>query len=275
VLFRSIPDHLQETALNKENKLKLDNPKTVVEHIFYNWESMSRYDFDEYMLNNKQTLLREEKEQMEDYAEENSLKVGTSTGIQLTTTEDSSSKISVRNDVTYAKVNAVAVTSVAVSSSSAVVTRNIFNGTFTALAGTSGTGISVARRAAITACTGVTTTGTYTATNHGLVTGQIVTVTGFVTNAAFNISATAITVTNPNTFTATISSTSATETIAAVAQVTRGTAITTVSVPYGASVSSAVAGTGATTGFNVPGSVSYNPDLPIDRVIKSNEDPTS
>jgi hypothetical protein len=40
---------------------------------------------------------------MEDYAEENSLKVGTSTGIQLTTTEDSSSKISVRNDVTYAK----------------------------------------------------------------------------------------------------------------------------------------------------------------------------
>ena len=64
-----IPDHLQETALNKENKLNLDNPKTVLEHIFYNWESMSRFDFYEYMLNNKQTLLREEKEQMEDYAE--------------------------------------------------------------------------------------------------------------------------------------------------------------------------------------------------------------
>jgi hypothetical protein len=179
------------------------------------------------------------------------------------------------NDVSYAKVNAVAVTSAPVNSSSAVVTRSIFNGTFTALAGTTGTSIAVARRVAITACTGVTTTGTYTATAHGLVTGQLVTVTGFSTNAAFNVTAAAITVTGVNTFTATITSTTATETVAATAQVTRGTAITTVSVPYGASVSSAVAGTAGTTGYNVPGNLAFNADQPVDRVIKSNEDPTS
>jgi hypothetical protein len=178
------------------------------------------------------------------------------------------------NDVTYAKANAVAVTSVAVSSPSAVVTRNIFNGTFTALAGTSGTSVALARRAAITTCTGVGTTATYTAANHGLVTGQKVTVTGFVTNGAFNVSNAAITVLTANTFTATITSTTATEAIAATAQVTRGTAITTQAVPYGASISSA-SGASATTGYNVPGNISYNPDLPIDRVIKSNEDPTS
>jgi hypothetical protein len=182
------------------------------------------------------------------------------------------------NDVTYAKVNAVAVTSVAVSSPSAVVTRNIFNGTFTALAGTSGTGISVARRAAVQSAIATTTTlGTFTAANHGLVTGQIVTITGFVTTATFNVTTQAITVTGPNTFTATLSTTTlnATETISATAQVTRGTAITTVSVPYGASVSSAIAGTSSTTGYNVPGNLAFNADLPVDRVIKSNEDPTS
>jgi hypothetical protein len=179
------------------------------------------------------------------------------------------------NDITYAKTNAAAVTSVAVNSSSAVVTRSIFNGTFTALAGTTGTSVAVARRAAITSCTAAGTTATYTAAAHGLVTGQLVTVTGFVTNAAFNITAAAITVTGVNTFTATISSTTATETIAATAQVTRGSAITTLSALFGASVSSAAAGTASTTGFNVPGNVNYNPDLPLDRVIKSNEDPTS
>jgi hypothetical protein len=182
------------------------------------------------------------------------------------------------NEITYAKTNAVAVTSVAVNSPSAVVTRNIFNGTLTALAGTSGTGISLARRASVQSALATTTTlGTFTAANHGLVTGQIVTITGFVTTTTFNVTTQAITVTGPNTFTATLSTTTlnATETIAATAQVTRGTAITATAAPYGASVSSAVAGTSGTTGFNVPGNINYNPDLPIDRVIKSNEDPTS
>jgi hypothetical protein len=179
------------------------------------------------------------------------------------------------NDVSYAKVNAVAVTSASVNSPSAVVTRSIFNGTFTALAGTTGTSVAVARRAAIQSCTAAGTTGTYTAANHGLVTGQLVTVTGFSVNAAFNVTAAAITKVDANSFTATISSTTATETIAATAQVTRGTAITTTAAPYGASVSSAAAGSSSTTGYNVPGNINYNPDIVVDRVIKSNEDPTS
>jgi hypothetical protein len=184
------------------------------------------------------------------------------------------------NDITYAKTNAAAVTSVAVNSPSAIVTRNIFNGTFTALAGTSGTGISVARRASVQSAIATTTTlGTFTAANHGLVTGQIVTITGFAVTTTFNVTTQAITVTGPNTFTATLATTTlnATESAAATAQVTRGTAITTFAVPTtsGASVSSAVAGTSATTGYNVPGNINYNPDVPLDRVIKSNEDPTS
>jgi hypothetical protein len=175
--------------------------------------------------------------------------------------------------IVYDKVNGTAVTSVAATG---VVTRNIFNGTFTALAGTSGTAITYARTRTVTSATAAGTTATYTATGHGLVTGQLVTITGFVTNAAFNISATAITVVDTNTFTATISSTTATETpgTAPVAQVTRGTAITTTATPFAASVSG-TATTSATTGYNVPGNINYNADNPIDRVIRSNEDPTS
>jgi hypothetical protein len=177
--------------------------------------------------------------------------------------------------IVYNKTNAVAVTSVAASGS---VTRVIFNGTFTALAGTSGTGISVKRTVAIQSATAAGTTGTYTAANHGLSTGQLITVTGFAENAGFNATAASVTVLTANTFTLTISTTTATETPTAntaFGVITRGTAITTVAVPYGASVSSGVAGTSATTGYNVPGNVNFNADLPIDRVIKSNEDPTA
>lgn len=46
------------------------------------------------------------------------------------------------------------------------------------------------------------------------------------------------------------------------------------SVTAGA-VESVASVSGSTTGFNVPGNVNYNPDLPIDRVIRSNEDPTA
>lgn len=173
--------------------------------------------------------------------------------------------------IVYDKVNGTAVTSVAATG---VVTRNIFNGTYTALSGTTGTAITYARTRAVTSATAAGTTATYTAAGHGLVTGQLVTITGFAVNTAFNISATAITVVDANTFTATVSSTTATETIAAVAQVTRGTAITSTATPYGASVSG-TATTSATTGYNVPGNINYNADNPIDRVIRSNEDPTS
>jgi predicted alpha/beta-fold hydrolase len=39
---------------------------TVVNEIFNNWEIMSTEDFNEYMLNNKKTLIREEYEQIKD-----------------------------------------------------------------------------------------------------------------------------------------------------------------------------------------------------------------
>lgn len=39
---------------------------TVVQEIITNWETMSPKDFDVFMLNNKKTLIREEKEQIID-----------------------------------------------------------------------------------------------------------------------------------------------------------------------------------------------------------------
>jgi hypothetical protein len=205
--------------------------------------------------------------------------------------------------IKYFKATATAVTSVAVNSPSAVVTRSIFNGSYTALTGTTGAAINYARVVSVTNGTAKSTTTTlpavinYTATAHGLVDGQTVTTAGFVTNTAFNVSTgSAVSVIDANTFrlvTGNVSVTDATsETITGAsvssgswtggrAQLTRGlttgTAITTVNVPTtsGASASSAVAGTASTTGYNVPGNLAFNADQPIDRVIKSNEDPTS
>ena len=183
------------------------------------------------------------------------------------------------NDITYAKANATAVTSVPVNSSTAVVTRSIFNGTFTALSGTSGAGISVARRVSATVATenAAGNAAVYTSTAHNLVVGQLVTVTGF-TATQFNVTAQAVTAVTTNNFTVAVTHTAnATETPAtpAVVQVTRGTAITTTTALAGASVSSTAAGTASTTGYNVPGNISFNPDVAVDRVIKSNEDPTA
>lgn len=39
---------------------------TTMQKLLDNWKTMSRTDFDEYLLNNHQTLLREEKEQILD-----------------------------------------------------------------------------------------------------------------------------------------------------------------------------------------------------------------
>jgi hypothetical protein len=38
---------------------------TTLDKVFYHWENMNRKDFDEYMLNNKQTLIRENNEENE------------------------------------------------------------------------------------------------------------------------------------------------------------------------------------------------------------------
>jgi hypothetical protein len=50
---------------------------------------------------------------------------------------------------------------------------------------------------------------------------------------------------------------------------------TTTPAISGAALATSDTTTSATTGYNVPGNVSFNPDNPIDRVIKSNEDPTA
>ena len=39
---------------------------TTVEEIISNWQSMSRLQFDEYMVNNRESLIREEMEQIVD-----------------------------------------------------------------------------------------------------------------------------------------------------------------------------------------------------------------
>ena len=198
--------------------------------------------------------------------------------------------------IKYFKASATAVTPVAVNSPSAVVTRATFNGTYVALTGTSGTAVAYARVVSVTNGTARSTTTTlpavinYTATAHGLVDGQTVTTAGFATNTAYNVTAAAVSVIDANTFrlvTGNVTVTDATSenlTAASVsagswtggrAQLTRGTLLAATATPFGASVSSAVAGTAGTTGFNVPGNLAYNADLPVDRVIKSNEDPTS
>jgi hypothetical protein len=40
--------------------------QTTTQVIFDNWKNLSRLDFDEYMLNQEKTLLREEKEMIKD-----------------------------------------------------------------------------------------------------------------------------------------------------------------------------------------------------------------
>jgi len=205
--------------------------------------------------------------------------------------------------IKYFKATATTVSSVAVNSPSAVVTRAIFNGSYTALTGTTGSAIVYEKAVPVTIATsqsGAVTTlpaiVKYTATAHGLVDGQAVAIAGFST-AGFNFtSAVPVSVIDANNFrvaTGNVTLTSLqTETVTAGtvsggswtngrAKVTRGlstgTALTTtnVSTTSGASASSAVAGTASTSGYNVPGNLAFNADQPVDRVIKSNEDPTS
>jgi len=45
--------------------------QTIVQLIFENWKNLNRLDFDEFMLNQEATLIREEKEQIIDAIEEN------------------------------------------------------------------------------------------------------------------------------------------------------------------------------------------------------------
>ena len=187
---------------------------------------------------------------------------------------------------TYALAGGAAnVTSVAATGN---VTCRLFNGTFLAKAGTTGSTVLYDLSAPIT---GITATGTGTLRTyttpvaHGFVTGQIVGITGFGgTDASlFNITGVAannITVTTPTTFTVAGTGLTANVTGTGTATVVRDTAHTlnsasTPAISTGAVVTADAATTSGQTGYNVPGNVNFNPDLAIDRVIKSNEDPTA
>lgn len=182
------------------------------------------------------------------------------------------------------KLGSNTVTSVAATGN---ITRRLFDGTFSA-ATASGTSVTYnlsSPIASITA-TGDGTTQTYTsAAAHGFITGQIVGITGLTgaDAAKFNITATAannITVTGTTTFTVAGTGLTANVGGTGTATITRDTAETvnsgsTPAISTGAVVTADSATTTAQTGYNVPGNVSFNPDNAIDRVIKSNEDPTA
>lgn len=168
------------------------------------------------------------------------------------------------------------------------ITRKLFDGTFTAQSGTTGTSVVYNLSSPISGitATGDGTTQTYTsATAHGFITGQIVAITGLTgTDASkFNITATAannITVTGTTTFTVAGTGLTANVTGTGTATITRDTSETvnsssTPAISTGAVVTADNANTTAQTGYNVPGNVNFNPDNVIDRVIKSNEDPTA
>lgn len=115
---------------------------------------------------------------------------------------------------------------------------SIFNGTFTLTSGTTGSTLKYAVTAADV--TSVASTG------------------GIATRSLFNGVYTIASV--PSTVTLTYAKTHAD--------------VTSYSVANGA-VESADSTSSWTSGFNVPGNKSFNPDLPVDRVIRSNEDPTA
>lgn len=184
------------------------------------------------------------------------------------------------------KLGSNTVTSVAATGN---VTRKLFNGTFLAKSGTTGT--TVKYDLATTSGGSITATGaagvqTYTtATAHGLVTGQIIGITGFTGADAtlFNITATAannITVTGTTTFTVGAAGLTANVGGTGTLTITRDTSDTvnsssTPAISTGAVVTADAATTSGQTGYNVPGNISFNPDVAVDRVIKSNEDPTA
>lgn len=182
------------------------------------------------------------------------------------------------------KLAANTVTSVAATGN---VTRKLFNGTFLA-ATASGSSVTYSLSSPITGitATGAAGTQTYTTpTAHGFVTGQIIGITGFTGADAtlFNIGATAannITVTGTTTFTVAAAGLTANVGGTGTATILRDTADTvnsgsTPAISTGAVVTADAATTSGQTGYNVPGNISFNPDVAIDRVIKSNEDPTA
>jgi len=169
-------------------------------------------------------------------------------------------------------------------------TRKLFNGSYTTVSTTSGNTITynIPSSVASISAAGDGATQTYTsAVAHGLVSGQFVTISGFTgTDASkFNVTGNAannITVTSTTTFTVAGTGTTANLTNATgggTGAIIRDTAETvnasSTPVISGAALATSDGTTAATTGYNVPGNINFNADNPIDRVIKSNEDPTA
>jgi hypothetical protein len=172
-------------------------------------------------------------------------------------------------------------------------TRKLFNGSYTTVATTSGNTITynIPSTVASISAAGDGTTHTYTsAAAHNLVSGQFVTITGFTGTDAtkFNVTGNAannITVTSTTTFTVTPASAGLTANLTNATGGGSGAIVRDTAETTNASSTPAISGaalatsdtttTSATAGYNVPGNISFNPDNPIDRVIKSNEDPTA
>jgi hypothetical protein len=134
-----------------------------------------------------------------------------------------------------------------------------------------------------------------TSAAHGYIVGDLITVIGV--DSTFNTASAAITAVTSTTLSYAVTADNVTSvassggivernlfdgtyTIATVPSTTTLTYakthanVASYSVAVGA-VESADSTSGWTSGFNVPGNAYYNADLPIDRVIRSNEDPTA
>jgi hypothetical protein len=162
------------------------------------------------------------------------------------------------------------VADIAVTNTSGTATRTLFNGTYAITAVPSTTTLTYAKTHANvggTLVTGSTLSGTaltaVVAGAHGLGVGQSITITGALA-AGFNLTGNVASVVNATAFTV---ATTATGTWAS-----GGTIV--VNVPVGA-VESMNSITSGTTGYNVPGNINFDPTVAIDRVIRSNEDPTA
>ena len=164
------------------------------------------------------------------------------------------------------------VADIAVTNTSGTATRTLFNGTYAITAVPSTTTLTYAKTHANVGGTLITSSAiasnvltAIVTTAHGLGVGQNVSITGAVPTT-FNVTGNVATVINTTAFTISNLST-------ATATWTSGGTIV-VNVPVGA-VESMNSITSGTTGYNVPGNVNFDPTVAIDRVIRSNEDPTA
>jgi hypothetical protein len=103
-----------------------------------------------------------------------------------------------------------------------------------------------------------------TSTAHGFSVGDQVTITGVTTTTQLNGTFTIASVPTTTTFTFPVTS----------ADVTSAVSTGSATVAAGPTPVTDFTGQTSTTNYNVPGNVDYNPDLPLDSIVASVEDPT-